>query len=48
VKYIAKGTDLDQNKLAKAIELSESKFCVVSQTIESQAEVQTSFEILSG
>lgn len=47
VKYIAKGTDLDEKKLAKAIELSESKFCVVSQTIQSEAEVTTSFEILA-
>jgi putative redox protein len=47
VKYIAKGTDLDEKKLAKAIELSESKFCVVSQTVASPAEVKTSFEIIS-
>lgn len=45
VKYIATGTDLDEKKLAKAIELSESKYCVVSQTIERETKVVTSYEI---
>jgi putative redox protein len=45
VKYILKGKNLDREKVAKAIELSESKYCVVSQTIQSQAKVVTSFEI---
>lgn len=48
VKYIARGKDLDPKKLAKAIELSESKYCVVSQTVKSPAEVKTSYEILPG
>ena len=48
VKYIARGKDLDPKKLAKAIELSESKYCVVSQTVQSPAEVKTSYEILPG
>ena len=46
VKYIAKGKDLDEKKLAKAIELSEAKYCVISQTIQSPGEVKTSFEII--
>ncbi|HOP06377.1 MAG TPA: OsmC family protein [candidate division Zixibacteria bacterium] len=46
IKYLAKGDNLDKKKLAKAIELSESKYCVISQTIQSPAEVKTSFEIL--
>jgi putative redox protein len=45
VKYIATGPDLDEKKLAKAIELSESKYCVVSQTIQREAKVVTSYEI---
>ncbi len=47
IKYIARGENLDEKKLAKAIELSESKYCMVSQTMQSVAQVNTSFEILS-
>jgi len=47
VKYVAGGKDLDPNKLAKAIELSESKYCVVSQTVERPTKVTTSYEIES-
>ena len=46
VKYIAKGKNLDPKKVAKAIELSESKYCVVSQTVEHAGKVVTSFEVL--
>jgi putative redox protein len=45
VKYIATGPDLDEKKLAQAIELSESKYCVVSQTIRHETKVITSYEI---
>ncbi len=45
VKYIASGPNLDEKKLAKAIELSESKYCVVSQTIAHETKVVTSYEI---
>ena len=45
VKYIARGTDLNEKKLAQAIELSESKYCSVSETIKIAGEVVTSFEI---
>ncbi len=46
IKYYAKGVDLDESKLAEAIELSHSKFCSVSQTMEEKATVSTSYEIL--
>jgi putative redox protein len=46
IKYIARGENLDETKLAKAIELSESKYCVVSQTVEQPGEVVTSYEIV--
>ncbi len=45
VKYIAQGKNLDPNKLARAIELSEEKYCVVSQTFRERAKVTSSFEI---
>lgn len=46
VKYIAKGENLDEQKLAKAIELSEDKYCVVSQTVKHPGKVVTSYEII--
>jgi putative redox protein len=46
VKYLARGRNLDPKKLARAIELSEEKYCVVSQTVRGETEVATSFEIL--
>jgi putative redox protein len=45
VKFIATGNNLDPKKLAKAIELSEAKYCMVSQTLQNEAKVTTSFEI---
>ncbi len=45
VKYILKGDNLDPAKVAKAIELSETKYCAVSQTVENAGKVVTSFEI---
>jgi putative redox protein len=46
VKYIARGENLDEKKLTKAIELSESKYCVVSQTVQNETKVVTSYRIL--
>lgn len=46
IKYIARGENLSEQKLAKAIELSESKYCMVSQTMQTEAKVTTSFEIV--
>ena len=47
VKYIASGPNLDEKKLAMAIELSESKYCIVSQTVQHETKVVTSYEIRS-
>lgn len=46
VHYVARGTDLDPHKLARAIEMSESKYCVVSQTIQRPTRVETSYEVV--
>ena len=46
VKFIARGENLNEQKLAKAIELSESKYCMVSQTVEQVGKVVTSYEIV--
>jgi putative redox protein len=45
IKYVASGKNIDPDKLAKAIELSEGKYCVVSQTVERETRVTTSYEI---
>ncbi len=45
IKYIARGENLDKHKLAQAIELSEGKYCTVSQTLKEQVEVTTSYVI---
>ena len=45
VKYHFKGENLDPRKIAMAIELSESKYCVVSQTVRYPGEVITSFDV---
>lgn len=47
VKYIFRGEDLNEQKVTKAVELSESKYCVVSQTVEIPGKVVTSVEILN-
>ena len=45
IKYVLTGYDLDPSKVAKAIELSDSKYCMVSQTVSNPGKVVTSFEI---
>ena len=47
VKFIAKGENLDPEKLARAIALSEEKYCAVSQTILIPGKVTTSYEIVT-
>jgi len=47
MKYTFRGRDLDEKKVAQAIELSESKYCVVSQTVTYPGKVLTSFEIVA-
>ena len=46
VKFVASGENLDPEKLKKAIELSEDKYCVVSQTVKEVGKVVTSYEIV--
>jgi putative redox protein len=46
VKYRLRGKNLDEKKVAQAIDLSESKYCVVSQTCETASKIETSFEIV--
>ncbi len=46
MKFIARGENIDEKKLAKAIELSEAKYCVVSQTIQQATKVVATHEII--
>ena len=47
MKFLARGKNLDPAKLGRAIQLSEDKYCTVSQTVRNQTKVITSYEILS-
>lgn len=46
VRYVVRGKDIDPAKLERAIELSQEKYCIVSQTVKHPATVTTSYEIL--
>lgn len=45
VKFIARGENLSETALARAIELSEQEYCVVSQTVACETKVITSYEV---
>lgn len=47
IVYRAKGKDLSPDKVAKAIELSKGKYCVVSQTVKNETKVTTRYEVES-
>ncbi len=47
VRYVARGKQINEKKLAKAIELSEEKYCMVSQTVARETKVVTSYEVLA-
>ncbi len=46
VTYRFKGKNLDVHKLEQAVELSESKYCTVSESLRQNVKVTTSIEIL--
>lgn len=45
IKFIVKGEKLEERKLAQAIELSQSKYCVVSLSLKNPVKIKTSYEI---
>jgi putative redox protein len=47
IRYIVSGENIDPKKLAKAIELSEEKYCAVSNTVRHAGQVKCSYEIIS-
>jgi putative redox protein len=46
IKYLVKGDKLDPKAVQRAIELSSTKYCVVSQTLQHPVEIKTSFELV--
>lgn len=45
LNFIVKGEQLDPKAVARAIELSEQKYCVVGQSLETEVQIKTSFEV---
>jgi putative redox protein len=43
--YVVEGTDLDERKVARAIQLSEERYCSVSNTIRGVANITSSIEL---
>ena len=46
VHYKVSGRELDQNKVARAIQLAEQKYCGVFATLQSAVELTSDFEII--
>lgn len=46
IHFIFKGNHLNENKVSRAIDLSLTKYCSVSKTLEKTAIITSSFEIL--
>ncbi|HEX9924139.1 MAG TPA: OsmC family protein [Anaerolineae bacterium] len=45
LNFIVKGEQIDPKAVARAIELSEQKYCVVGQSLETEVQLKTSFEV---
>lgn len=45
VEYVLKGTNLDEKKVQRAIQLSEEKYCSVSAGLKDQARITSSYRI---
>ena len=48
VHFIVSGKDLDQQKVARAVELSADKYCSASRMLAKTAEITHDFEVVSG
>tara|TARA_R100001143_G_C3361295_1_gene136470 strand:- start:36102 stop:36521 length:420 start_codon:yes stop_codon:yes gene_type:complete len=45
IHFILRGSHLDENKVARAIDLSLTKYCSVSKTLEKTAKITSSYKI---
>lgn len=43
--FVVKGKNIDPKAVERAIHLSETKYCVVGQTLQNEVEIKTTFEI---
>ena len=46
VKHIVRGHDVSEEAVARAIELSDQKYCSVAATLRGSAQIVTSYEII--
>jgi putative redox protein len=46
ITYTARGKKLDPQKLARAIELSEQKYCTVGQTLERKTTLKSTYKVI--
>lgn len=46
MKYIVRGNNLDKEKFQKAVDMSQDKYCTVSQTLEGVAEIEVAIEYI--
>ncbi len=47
VKYTVRGKNLDPQKVARAIELSEQKYCTVGLTIQQKTPMKSSYKVVN-
>jgi putative redox protein len=45
IEYLLRGHDLDEKRVARAIELAETKYCAVGATMSGRARIVSSFRI---
>jgi putative redox protein len=45
VEYVLKGSNLDERKVQRAIQLSEEKYCSVSASLKDRSEITSSYKI---
>ena len=47
IKFTARGKNLDPQKVARAIELSEQKYCTVGLTLQNRTRIATSYKVVN-
>ncbi len=47
IAFTVKGDNIDPKAVARALQLSTDKYCIVGQTLQKEAKIKTSFEIES-
>jgi putative redox protein len=47
IKFTARGKNLDPQKVARAIELSEQKYCTVGLTLQNKTRITSSYKVVN-